>query len=237
MLEAIRKRVSDLVADGELLLGALGEMRRFPYEYHSDERATIARDSIKHYNAWYVAANPLVKHNLPEMILGFEISYIEASNEAKKITGTYWRDHLEGFERTAATQLGILRGVVGGLESRALALRGLVAREIHESEMAVARELLRHQYLREAGVVAGVVLEGHLRHLCEKGGKPTGPKDTIKALNDRLRKDYPDPYQASKIDWMGDIRNLCAHKGQKDPDATQVEHMMNALQEFMAAMP
>jgi hypothetical protein len=235
MFEKLTSRVSELVAEGQLFLAEAIEIR--DHEHGPYERAKIARDVIAHYNAWYVAANPLVKHNLSEMLSVFELEYLMASQEATKIKDAYWEDHLQNFERSAARQLGILRGVIGGLESRALALRGLVAREIYENEMAVARELLRHQYVREAGVVAGVVLEGHLRHLCAKGGKTVGSKDTIKVLNDRLRKDYADPYQASKVDWMGDIRNLCVHKGPKDPDNTQIDHMLNALQEFMTAMP
>ena len=36
---------------------------------------------------------------------------------------------------------------------------------------------------------------------------------------------------------MGDIWNLCTHKGRQDPDPKQVEQMINAVQDFMTSMP
>ena len=75
-----------------------------------------------------------------------------------------------------------------------------------------------------AGALAGVILEGHLQRVAANH-KLTIPKrdPTIADLNDPLKQGgvYDTPTWR-KIQFLGDIRNLCSHQKSSEPTKEQV---------------
>ena len=129
------------------------------------------------------------------------------------------------------TQLQILAAGKTRLSDILANIRGLLQSDLFGSELDAARELKRNGYLRAAGAVAGVVLEGHLKELVQKHQVKLklskNKKPTIADYNDALK-------DASVFDiptWRGiqrlaDIRNLCDHKSDREPTADEVAELI-----------
>jgi len=67
-------------------------------------------------------------------------------------------------------------------------IRQLVQADLFDSEIGAARELLENKFLRAAGAVAGVVLEKHLRQVCDdRGLKILKKNPTLGDLNELLK--------------------------------------------------
>ena len=82
--------------------------------------------------------------------------------------------------------------------------------------------------LRAAGALEGVVLEGHLQRVAANHGVSVRKKDpAISDLNDPLKERgvYAIPTWR-KIQYMADLRNICAHQKGVDPTAEQVNELI-----------
>ena len=140
--------------------------------------------------------------------------------------------------------LGILQAVhdemVGGWT---LTVKGLISAEVFADFLDMASYLLEEGYKDAAAVMAGSVLEEHLRQLCHKGGieveivKPDGNRRHRKAdsLNADLAKQglYSLLDQKSVIAWL-DLRNKAAHGKYNEYTKEQVILMIQGITEFMA---
>ena len=117
-------------------------------------------------------------------------------------------------------QLSILKSVKARFESSLFDIRQLVQADLFDSELAAAKELAKHKFNRAAGALAGVVLERHLRQVCDNHGTKLKRRPTIAILNEALKDakviDVP---QWRFIQHLADIRNLCDHGGTSEPTA------------------
>lgn len=117
----------------------------------------------------------------------------------------------------------------------------LVAAELFGSFIEMAQHLLAEGYQHAAAVMAGGVLEGHLRRLCEANGIDTyteksGAKVPKKAdlMNAELAKAgvYTSIDQKLVTGWLG-IRNAAAHGKYDEYDQAQVKNMIDGILSFM----
>ena len=232
MLARLKQKVADLVQDGQFLLSEIDQVRRQPPKLGGPDpdRARLVRDVIAHYHAWYNGARPLVQLNLPEAFGDFEKLYPVATDRANGLHDSM--SNLVDFERTVARQLGILRSIPDALEGTSLWIRDLLARDMYESEFAIARGLLKNQHYRAAGVYAGVALETHLRLMCQKRGIKVDKTEAIDSLNDKLKNHYSKPEPYVLVRWMGGVRNDCAHAG-PEPDPEKVRRLVDKAEEFI----
>jgi hypothetical protein len=186
------------------------------------------------YEAWYSEALSFIRQVLPDRLNDFR-EHFEAPKNRRDITYATYRiqDALRGLRVTrsgseivvddkAATphfqqQLAILKAAQKRFETSLFEIRQLVQADLFDSEIDSARELLKNKFLRAAGAVAGVVLEKHLRQVCDDHGIKVPKKHpSINDLNQLLKDgaviDVP---QWRHITLLGDIRNLCDHSKQK----------------------
>jgi hypothetical protein len=85
-------------------------------------------------------------------------------------------------------QLAILNAAKTRFESSLFEVRQILQADLFDGELEVARELAKNRFLRAAGVVAGVVIERHLRQVCiDHEIKITKRHPTISDLNEALR--------------------------------------------------
>jgi hypothetical protein len=94
--------------------------------------------------------------------------------------------------------------------------RVLAESTIEASLIDQAEELIAKGYHVAAAVLAGAVLEQHLRSLCAKYGvdevDSKGKRKMIGLLNDDLRKaNAYDPLKHKQITYLGGVRNNAAH--------------------------
>jgi hypothetical protein len=126
-------------------------------------------------------------------------------------------------------QLAILKAAERRFESSLFEIRQLVQADIFDTEVDAARELLKNKFVRAAGAVAGVVLERHLKQVCDDHGvKIKKPKPRLADLNQALR----DADVIAMPQWrfnqhLADIRNLCDHHKAQDPTEEQVKDLID----------
>lgn len=199
------------------------------------------------YEAWYSEALALIRQILPDRLVDFK-EHFEAPRNRKSITYASYRiqDALKGIQVTqppyddvivddkAAVphfqqQMAILKAAQSRFESSLFEIRQLVQADLFDSEIESARHLLKNKFLRAAGAVAGVVLEKHLRQVCDDHKvkvvkKNPGINDLNQLLKDAGVIDVP---QWRHITLLGDIRNICDHNKQKEPSEQQVTDLID----------
>ena len=107
-------------------------------------------------------------------------------------------------------------------------IRQLVQADLFDSELDAAKELARNNFTRASGALAGVVLERHLKQVCDNHGiKVTKKTPAVSDLNNALKDgDVIDVPQWRFIQHLADIRNLCDHSKETDPTAAQVDDLV-----------
>jgi hypothetical protein len=107
--------------------------------------------------------------------------------------------------------------------------------------LEMADELLKKHYKDPAAVIAGSVLEEHLRKLAEKNSVPTtagGHPKKADTLNAELVKKgvYNKLEQKNVTAWLG-LRNNAAHGDYDKYDATQVRLLVDNVRAFLSRYP
>jgi hypothetical protein len=79
--------------------------------------------------------------------------------------------------------------------------------------------------------VAGVLLEAHLRQVCDNHKIKAGKKNpTIGDLNDLLKnRSVYDTAVWRNIQRLGDLRNLCGHKRDREPTKEDVAELLDGV--------
>lgn len=134
-----------------------------------------------------------------------------------------------------SSQRRILAAADARFESALFDLRNIVRADLFDSELAAARELKKHGFIRAAGVIAGVVLEEHLSQACENHRIRVAKKNpTIGDYNDLLRDGgvYDIPVWRN-IQRLADLRNLSGHKKEREPTDDEVGELIDGVDKTM----
>jgi hypothetical protein len=127
-------------------------------------------------------------------------------------------------------QLQILKSVKGKFESTLYNIKQLLRADIFDSDIEASRELLKNGFLSAAGALVGVVLEKHLAQVCENHKLTTVKKDpTIRDYNDLLKTNVYDVVNWRFIQRLGDIRNYCDHKKEREPTDDEVHELIDGV--------
>lgn len=125
-----------------------------------------------------------------------------------------------------------------------ISIKGLIAAEIFTDFLEMAEYLISNGYKDPAAVMAGSVLEEHLRQLCKKESidtEETKEDRQVPKKADRLNADLAKAEVYSKLDhkqitaWL-DLRNNAAHGKYELYTEEQVRHFISGLTEFMTRM-
>jgi len=213
--------------------------------------------NLENYQTWYSRALAVIRQLLPERLDEFTLLYQGKPIEAKKIdvaaanfgisdyllgtrvTKTEYRgakpidifDHEAVVYMKGNQQLEILSSAESRLDNILSNIAGVLQAELFDSELDAARELYKTGHLRAAGTVAGVVLERHLSVFAKNQGVPMRKKNpTISDWNDVLKAgEKVDMPTWRFIQWLGDIRNLCTHKKDREPTADEVRELIDGV--------
>ncbi len=205
------------------------------------------------YEAWYSECLALLRQLLPDRLQDFK-EHFEIPKSRKDITYASYRiqDALKGLrvtsqpggkviaDETAAfphlqQQAAILKAAERRFESSLFEIRQLVQADLFDGEIDAARELLKNKFLRAGGAVAGVVLEKHLRQVCDDRGLKISKKNpTLSDLNELLKTNSViDVPQWRFVSMLADIRNLCDHNKQKEPTQQQVTDLIDGTEKVL----
>ena len=198
------------------------------------------------YQLWYSEALALLKQVLPDRVDDFK-SHYEYSRVRKEINSQNYmiRDYLRGLQVTnratrevildgkAAVpefeqQLTILKSVKSVFSSSLFDLKTILQADLFDNEIDSAQGLLNAGFLRPAGVICGVVIEKHLKQVCENHNLSIRKKNpTISDFNDALKNgEVIDVSQWRLIQYLTDIRNICTHNKGEEPKKEQVEELI-----------
>ncbi|MGI9100921.1 MAG: hypothetical protein ACR2IF_00625 [Terriglobales bacterium] len=198
------------------------------------------------YQEWYTKALPLVRTLAPDRLDEFRAFYEPAKNRKTIDIGTYkLQDYIVGLAPTSSAYRGpafnhvelalsyvfsqqmILKSLASRIDGVLADLEAAVAVDIEDAELATA-ESLRGSSLRAAGALTGVILERHLRRVVTGRGISVGKKNpTLADLNDALKKSSVyDLATFRKVQFLADIRNMCAHAGGSEPSAQQIDELI-----------
>jgi hypothetical protein len=198
------------------------------------------------YQAWYSKALRVIEQLLPDRYQEFrELYRLDKRPKELDVTTYAVSDYIHGtvvsrggirrFDplsigmRKFKDQIDILASSRDRLASILGDIEGSLEATLLDDELATASELLRTKHLRSAGVVAGVVLERHLKSVADSHEVKLGrKKPQIGNLNDALKeaKVFDNP-RWREIQRLGDIRNLCAHDGEREPKAKEVRELID----------
>jgi hypothetical protein len=207
------------------------------------------------YQAWYSRSLRVVEQLLPDRYSEFRELY-RLDRPPERLTEASYRvsDFIHGtkaptsglfseptFEiadaaqRQFAFQINILKSARSRLDTALADIEGTLQAALLDDELGKATELLKAQHLRSAGVVAGVVLERHLKGVIYNHTIEFSQKIQIANLNDALKAagvyDVP---RWRQIQRLGDIRNLCGHDGEREPTHEEVEELIRKTEEIIS---
>ena len=217
----------------------------FNEEQTVPETVRIPNDFIIDYHQWYASILALIEANMPSRLN--EVIGLHERDHRKKDGEQRIVDYLNHgrFSETEQyriaqyiTQLAaIVCSIPHYMESRLFDIEIAVANHYVGDQLREAEILLKAGHVRAAGAIAGVLLERHLRLLCDHHTPPItyGVKDGISKLNDKLRDATVfDTIQWRKVQWMGDVRNECDHQKTSEPRREDIEALIGEVRKFTA---
>lgn len=208
------------------------------------------------YHRWYTEACVVIKQLIPDRYSEFESFYkgdgrkkdLKDLNELtytiqdwltgiRFVTNSHNKRHLSDLgclTMRFVNQLDILTSVQSRFESTLFDIKQLVQADLFDSELDVARELLRHKFFRAAGAIAGVILEKHLAQVVANHSITTDKRNlTINNLNKLLKdEEVLDVPSWHHIKSLAAIRNSCVHDGQPEPTYKNIEDLINGVEKY-----
>lgn len=203
------------------------------------------------YQKWYSEALSCLKQLLPDRVADF-VSYYKPEKTRKDIRHSNYTmtDYLRGTTITmygdtivgpsAAInvldqQVQIVAAMRKRFESSLFDIHALVQADLFDTELDAADTLNKNGFGRASGMIAGVVLEGHLGEVCQRRSIPVRKKNpAISDLNDALKsQDVIETPTWRFIQHLADIRNNCGHKKSQNPSAEEVTDLIAGVRKVI----
>jgi len=259
-IEKYKKDLDDLIERGRMLhYGMIIEINpeeketlKKRYTKEKWKNVEVMIDFKNKYQTWYSEALECVRQILPSRLDDF-VRYYKPKVGRKEynyenytisdfltglsVTRGYQKEKIVGPDAAIPLfkqQLAIVESLKNKFESTLFDIRQLVQADFFDNELDVAEELLKKGFIRAAGAIAGVVLEGHLQTVCENHGKKVSKsKPTISDFNDLLKKEnIIETADWRRIQFLGDIRNKCDHK-KAEPKKGEIEDLIEGVKKVM----
>jgi hypothetical protein len=240
----IKKELHNLIVEG---------VNFFDGETEELKNNTI---SSINYQRWYTKSLAVIKQLIPDRLDEFKELYKVEKRKEMTITTYGISDFLQGIavtrgpykeevfnsQNVAGTkleqQIAIVESAKTRIDSILSDIEGLLKADLFDDEISASESLLKSKHLRSAGTVAGVVLESHLSDVCKNHGIKTRKKNpAISDYNDLLKTEKVlDTPNWRKIQRLGDIRNYCTHKKERDPTPDEVEELIEGVKKTIKTL-
>ena len=203
-----------------------------------------------HYETWYSEAGQLIKLLLPDRHNDFiQLYRNDKRKELNSLTYSMY-DYMLGVSVThngkvvvdgkaaypkLKIQISILEAVIRKFESSLFEIRQIVQADLFDNELQAAEELVKNGFLRGAGAVAGVVLEKQLAEVASNHNVKLSKRNPcIADYNDLLKSnEIIDVSTWRFIQRLGDIRNLCGHNKEREPEKEEVQELIQGVSKII----
>ena len=257
-VEIIKNKVSSLEKDGNKLIRdyeKFGWKDTRPKEYkevvidHQEEIFNmIDNKSIKpkqkqipskfqmNFQKWYSSCCALIENNFSkERISEFKSIY---EHQIKSILSSNYTTKDKGFRLidSIRNQTTIINSLPEYVAYKSIDIELEIASTLMNDELLEADYLLKKGYIRASGAIAGVVLERHLKMICEKQNPPLkySKKATISKLNDMLKDNTVlEVPEWRNIQYLADIRNICDHDSDSQPTKEVVTDLISGVKKVI----
>lgn len=217
----------------------------FPETIEVPASTLIPNNFIRDYHEWYSGVLALVEGNMPSRISEVIALHegIKGGKDAPVPMIPLLQSHNMTFEMqiTLASRISHMQSVVASIpaymNARLYDVELVVAQTYVRDELSEAEVLLKSRFVRAAGGMAGVLIERHLKLLCDRHRPPIKYTKSagISKLNDLLKDSgIYDVAQWRKVQWMGDIRNGCDHARTKEPRKEDVRDLISEVGKFVS---
>ena len=174
------------------------------------------------YEEWYSESLALLKQILPDRVSDFERYY-------KVLVASQFK--MEASYTELRQQVGIVESAKKRFESSLFDIKQTLQADVFDNELDAATELNKNGFMRCAGAIAGVVLEGHLKQVCQNHNiATTKKKPTINDFNQPLKdNNVIDTAEWRRIQRLGDLRNKCDHPQEDEPTKEEVKELIEGV--------
>ena len=193
---------------------------------------------MEEYEVWYNQARTLISAYLPKREPDFVQAYTNLSSIFPFDNANYTK--LECYNsklrRNLTIQQNLLKSIPPKLDAEELRVRKGISEAIATEEVYQAKKLLHDDLIRPAGVVAGVAIERHLLTKCEVSERDVEYEYEygIKALANALyTADVISKTQHGQIEYLGKLRNKCAHADEDEPSLNEVERLITQTEDIL----
>ena len=243
--DEIKKEIKELIDEGEKHYEGISSYGRIRKNESSDEESDKQKAIffLTNYEKWYSASLRAIKELLPEREKDFIVLY--SGEKRKEITWQNYTisDALQGKTTSSHSfhpgnaqykmyqQIGILRACLDRFDKKIYDLQVILQADVFDSELDSARHLLKMGFLRAAGAICGVVIEKHLSSVCDSRTITIRKKNpSIADYNEALKDVAYDTIEWRRIQRLGDLRNLCDHKKDREPTKEEVEELISGTE-------
>lgn len=234
--DTLKQEVQRLEADGTALLALAvndKEFMKFSQKYQRWYTVALrtvgllAPDRLDEFRAYYEVDSKRKAFSVATYTIQDYLKGLGANRDA---FGKACFDHRNVVHLRLVSQVHIINSITSRIDSVLSDIEGSLVARFQDAEIGAAEEL-KGVSLRAAGALAGVILESHLQRVASQRGvqiKKAHP--TIADLNDPLKQAgvYDTPTWR-KMQYLGDVRNLCAHKKDREPTSEEIDALIEGV--------
>ncbi|WMW23976.1 hypothetical protein RE474_07655 [Methanolobus sediminis] len=205
----------------------------------------LQRQILRKYEIWYEICRRIVLDYIGREETGkyeaFSKEYVLIKNLI--LLGSKDRNQKDfltnAFIASFDTQINILCTIEPIIELTQNNYKKVISADLLYSEIDGAELLYNNDFIRPAGIIAGIVLERYLKTLCEFNEIELTSKDTLYPMAQKLRASEKVPdfdlVMLKSIEHLGSLRNKCAHP-REEPKKQEVRELIDKTKKitFMA---
>ncbi len=261
--EKIKKELQALIEEGrDIFCSSVTEYNKNYFENANEESQKIAREAIKKikypkqaYYTWYATSCEVVHFLSPRRLEEFERFYdgnktIKKDGDLNFITAgiTHYfqglmtkrnhetTDFFATFVTGFTAQRSILKAIAENVDNVLFNLESQIQYGFSKSELDVAKELQKNKHLREAGMIAGLVIELHLKSVAKNRNIKLPKNPQMKHYKESLKETFPDATIVKQIELCISIRNKCAHASDNPPTDDQINTIISSAEIIIATV-
>ena len=244
--EQIKKELETLIDEGTTLYYASiirYDSNYFTYddeedEYYATQAVENTEDPHGDYYIWYGKACKVIQILAPDNLQDFQrffTNYIQGwlmRSKDSYISSNAFSDFESGFR----TQRRMLNAIAKNADHALFNLELEIQSGFSKSEIDVAKELQKNKHLREAGVIAGLVIELHLKNVAKNRNIKLPKNPQMKHYNEKLKGTAYDATMTKRVELCANIRNKCAHASDNPPTDYEIDTIISSAEIIIATV-